>query len=232
MNQMADAVRLWNKADTILLRGALLVDPAANINEKQDVFIRNGKIEGLAPEIKRDADLVVDLSGMICAPGFSDMHVHFREPGGEDAETIYSGSLAAARGGFTRVACMPNTTPALESRGLIEFIISQAKAAGYCRVYPVAAATKDRSGEQITELRELQEAGAIAVSDDGSPVSDALVMRRLLEYAKTWDILVITHAEELSLSSGGLMNEGFWSTKLGLRGIPAASESIAVARDL
>ncbi len=232
MSQMAEALRYWDKAETILLRGATVIDPAASVNEKQDLFIRKGKIEGLSPEIKRDADLVVDLSGMICAPGFSDMHVHFREPGGEDAETIRTGSQAASIGGFTRVACMPNTTPALDSRGLVEFVISQGKAAGYCRVYPIAAATKGRQGEQVSELRELQLAGAVAVSDDGSPVASSLVMRRLLEYAKTWDLLVISHAEELTLSKDGLMNEGYWSTKLGLRGIPAASESIAVARDL
>jgi dihydroorotase len=232
MSQIEKVLAGWEKAETILLKGALLVDPAAGIEEKQDVFIRKGKIEGLSPEITREADLVIDLSGMICAPGFSDMHVHFREPGGEDAETIASGSLAAARGGFTRVACMPNTTPALDSRGLIEFVISQGRAAGFCRVYPVAAATKQRSGAELTELRELQQAGAIAFSDDGSPVGDALVMRRLLEYAKTWDLLVISHAEEPSLVKDGLMNEGYWSTLLGLRGIPAAAESIAIARDI
>jgi dihydroorotase len=232
MNQTTEGRRNWEQAETILLRGARVVDPAADLEEKRDIFLRRGRIEGIAPAITREADLLVDLEGLVCAPGFGDLHVHLREPGGEDAETIASGSHAAAVGGFTRVACMPNTEPAIDSRGLVEFVIRRAREAGHCRVHPVAAATKGRAGEQLTEMRELQAAGAVAVSDDGSPVKNPLVMRRLMEYARTWDLLVITHAEEGALSDGGVMNEGYWSTVLGLPGVPAAAEAIAIDRDV
>ncbi len=232
MNQGADGKRLWGQAQTILLQGAHLVDPARTVDEPCDIFLRGGVVEGLAPRITREADLTVDLKGLVCAPGFSDLHVHFREPGGEDAETIATGSRAAARGGFTRVACMPNTDPPIDTRGQVEFVLQRAAETGLCRVAPIAAATRGRRGEELTDLRELQSAGAIGVSDDGNPVASALIMRRLLEYARTWDILVVTHAEDPSLSAGGVMNEGYWSTVLGLRGNPAASEAIAIARDI
>ncbi len=232
---MADtnqATGLWKAAETILLRGATVVDPAAGLEAKQDIFIRRGKIEGLSPSIGRDADLVVDLDGLVCSPGFGDLHVHFREPGGEESETIASGSKAAAVGGFTRVACMPNTKPAIDTRGQVEYVIRRGEGAGHCRVFPVAAATKERQGEILAEMREMQLAGAVAVSDDGSPVGNPQVMRRLLEYAGTWDLLVITHAEDPHLSGNGVMNEGYWSTALGVPGIPTASEGIAIARDV
>jgi dihydroorotase len=160
------------------------------------------------------------------------MHVHLREPGDEDAETIESGTEAAARGGFTRIACMPNTNPPLDNRGLVEFVSRRASAVGRARVYPIAAATKGRKGEELTEMRELRDAGVLGVSDDGLPVSDSRMMRRLLEYAETWGLLVVSHAEDLSLSAGGIMHEGYWSTVLGLEGIPSAAEAVAVARDL
>lgn len=232
MNQNGEPLDSWEKAETILLRGGLLVDPASSIEDRQDIFLRRGRVEGVAPNIAREADLVVELDGLVCAPGFSDMHVHLREPGDEDAETIETGTRAAAVGGFTRLACMPNTLPPIDNQGLVEFLIRRAGKCGHCRVHPVAAATKGREGKQLTEMRELQRAGAVAVSDDGSPVVNALVMRRVLEYARTWDMLVITHAEEPTLSHEGTMHEGFWSTVLGLRGIPAAAEGIAIARDV
>ena len=224
--------RSWEKAETILLKGGTVIDPASGIATESDLFLRSGHVEGISASISREADLIVDLTGLVVSPGFGDLHVHLREPGGEDAETIETGTLAAARGGFTRVACMPNTDPPIDNRGQIEFILRQARASGHCRVHPVAAATVGRQGEQLTDIRELQEAGAVAVSDDGSPIEDAHVMRRLLEYARTWGMLVITHAEEPSLSKAGVMNEGYWSTALGLRGIPAAAEGIAIARDI
>lgn len=224
--------RNWERAETILLKGGTVIDPESGIAGESDLFLRRGRIEGISPSISREADLVVALSGLIVAPGFGDLHVHLREPGGEDAETIATGTRAAARGGFTRVACMPNTDPPIDNRGQVEFVLRQALAAGHCRVHPVAAATIGRRGEQLTDIRELQAAGAIAVSDDGSPVADARVMRRLLEYAHTWGMLVITHAEEPSLVQDGVMNEGYWSTALGLRGIPTAAEGIAIARDI
>jgi dihydroorotase len=232
MHPASDPRRTWQRAETILLRGGHLVDPAQSVDEPRDIFLRRGVVEGQAPGITREADLVVDLTGLVCAPGFGDLHVHFREPGNEDAETIATGSHAAAIGGFTRVACMPNTQPPIDTRGQVEFVIQRAAEAGHCRVYPVAAATRGRAGHELADLRELGLAGAIAVSDDGSPVANARVMRRLLEYARTWDMLVITHAEDPDLSAEGVMNEGYWSTALGLRGNPAASEAIAIARDI
>ncbi|MBP7669113.1 MAG: dihydroorotase [Candidatus Eisenbacteria bacterium] len=232
MNQNIPIERLWAGAETILLSGGHLVDPAGGIDENRDLFLRRGRIEAIAPRIEREADLRVDLGGRAIAPGFGDPHVHLREPGDEDAETIESGSRAAAAGGFTRVACMPNTRPALDNRGQIEYVLRQAKAAGLARVFPVAAATRGRGGKELTEMWELKAAGAVAVSDDGSPVEDSRVMRRVLEYARTWDMPVITHAEDRALSAGGVMNEGYWSTVLGLPGVPSAAEGIAVARDI
>lgn len=232
MTTSAEALRWWPAAETILLRGGQLIDPASEIDEPQDIFLRRGRIEAVAAKITREADLRVELGGLCVAPGFGDIHVHLREPGAEDAETIESGTAAAARGGFTRVACMPNTSPALDTRGLVEFVIRRAQAIGQAEVYPVAAATKQRAGAELTEMHELRDAGALAVSDDGSPVADARVMRRLLEYAATWNLLVISHAEDLSLSAGGVMHEGYWSTVLGLEGIPSAAEAVAIARDL
>ena len=232
MTTTHEAKRYWDAAETVLLRGGHLIDPASDLDERRDLFLRRGRIEAIAPEIAREADLTVDLNGMVCAPGFGDLHVHLREPGGEDAETIESGTRAGAIGGFTRLGAMPNTNPPIDGRGLVEFLIRRAAEAGHARVFPVAAATKGRDGCELTEMRELQTAGAVAVSDDGSPVAHPQVMRRVLEYARTWDLLVITHAEELDLSRGGVMNEGYWSTVLGLRGIPAAAEDIAIARDV
>ncbi len=232
MATTAENRRMWDAADRILLRGATVIDPAAGIEERQDIFIRRGKIEGLAPRITREADLTVDVGGWVCAPGFGDLHVHFREPGGEESETIETGSRAAAAGGFTRVACMPNTTPPIDTRADVEFVIRRAQAAGHCRVFPVGAGTQGRRGEILAEMREMQLAGAVAVSDDGSPVASAQVMRRLLEYAGTWDLPVISHSEDPHLSAGAVMNEGYWSTVLGLPGNPAASEGIAIARDV
>lgn len=227
-----EAKVLWERAETILLRGGRVVDPAGGFDGPGAAFLRHGKIELVAPEIHREADLTVELAGLVLSPGLGDLHVHLREPGQEDAETIESGTRAAARGGFTRVACMPNTDPPLDSRGVVEFVQRQARAAGHARVFSVAAATRGRAGAELTDMHELKEAGVLAVSDDGSPVADARVMRRVLEYARTWGLLVITHAEEPALSKGGLMHEGYWSTVLGLRGIPAAAEGIAVERDV
>jgi dihydroorotase len=227
-----EAKVLWEKAETILLRGGQLVDPQAGLDGPHDAFLRGGRVELVAPHIHREADLVVELKGRVLAPGFGDLHVHLREPGNEDAETIETGCRAAAVGGFTRVACMPNTDPPLDTRGMIEFVQRRARAAGDARVFPVAAATRARAGAELTDMHELRDAGVLAVSDDGSPIANSRVMRRVLEYARTWNLLVITHAEDPGLSAGGLMHEGYWSTILGMRGIPDAAEGIAVARDV
>jgi dihydroorotase len=231
MNHTVTTERMWERAETILLSGGRLIDPAGGIDEPRDLFIRRGKLEAAAAGITREADLTLDLAGKVVAPGFGDLHVHLREPGDEDAETIASGCRAAAAGGFTRIACMPNTRPPLDNRGQIEYVLRQA-AAAQARVFPVAAATRARAGRELTEMRELQAAGAVAVSDDGSPIEDSRMMRRVLEYAHTWNLPVITHAEDRALAAGGVMNEGYWSTVLGLPGAPAAAEGIAVARDI
>ncbi len=224
--------QLWQTAETILLRGGHLVDPAAGLDGPHDLFIRRGRLEAIAPQITREADLVLTLSDLVVAPGFGDMHVHLREPGQEDAETIASGCRAAAAGGFTRAACMPNTTPPLDNGGLIEFVVRRAAQVDLARVFPVGAATRGRAGRELTEMQELRTAGAIAVSDDGNPIESSRVMRRVLEYARTWDLPVITHAEDRDLAQDGIMHEGYWSTVLGLRGVPAAAEGIAIARDI
>jgi len=232
MNAEVPVERLWERAETILMKGGRLIDPAAGLDEERDLFLRRGRLELIAPAITREADLTCDLTGRVVAPGFGDLHVHLREPGDEDAETIASGCRAAAAGGFTRVACMANTRPPLDSRGQIEFVLRQAAASGQARVFPVAAATRARAGRELAEMHELQEAGALAVSDDGNPIEDSRVMRRVLEYARTWGLLVITHAEDRGLAAGGVMHEGYWSSVLGLPGVPAAAEGIAVARDI
>ncbi len=232
MTDGPDARKLWQAAETILLRGGRICDPASGYDRPGDVFLRRGRIEAVAERITREADLEIDTTGLVLAPGLGDMHVHLREPGYEDAETIATGTRAAAAGGFTRVACMPNTDPPIDSRGMVEFVLARAAEAGHCRVFPIAAATKGRRGRELTEMFDLRSAGAIGVSDDGDPVRDSLMMRRVLEYASTAGLLPISHAEDTDLSRGGVMNEGFWSTKLGLAGIPAAAESIAVARDI
>jgi dihydroorotase len=173
-----------------------------------------------------------DGRGFHLAPGFVDIHVHLREPGFEYKETIATGSRAAAAGGFTSIACMPNTDPAIDERSVVEFILKQARFAGRARVYPIAAATRGRRGEELTEYFELVAAGAVAVSDDGAPVANADMVRRVLEYAGAVGIPLIEHCEDMSASGQGVMNEGFYSTKLGLKGIPSYSEELCLARDI
>jgi dihydroorotase len=174
----------------------------------------------------------VDLKGLVVCPGFVDMHVHLREPGGEESETIRSGTLAAAAGGFTAVAAMPNTTPVNDNPSVTEAILREASHSGAVPVYPVAAITRGSHGKELTEFGLLREAGAVAISDDGHCVGSPEVMRRALEYASMHELLLIDHAEDGQLAPGGVMNEGPVSTRLGLRGIPAAREDLAVARDI
>jgi dihydroorotase len=228
-NELAD---LWNSADGILLRNLKVVDPEGERRGICDMWIRKGMLEAMAPSLPDDGGLSVDLDGATVMPGLFDMHVHFREPGAEEAETIATGALAAARGGFTGVACMPNTPIRIDTRAVIDLV--QARAAEACgtRIYPVAALTRNLEGKELTEMAELAEAGAVAVSDDGLPVSDSEVCRRAMEYARMCDLPVLAHSEDLSLRGKGVMHEGYWSTALGLRGIPAACEEIGVARDI
>jgi len=220
----------------ILIRGGLVVDPVQALNEPRDVLIEDGRILDLVlpggGENYASGAEVIEAAGLIVTPGLIDMHVHLREPGHEYKETIASGCAAAAAGGFTAVAAMPNTSPVNDNRSVTEFILSQARLAGTARVYPVAAMTMGQKGEELCEYGELAEAGAAALSDDGRPVVNSRVMRFVLEYSKAFNLTVISHAEDVHLSEGGSMNEGVWSMRLGLSGIPAASESTAVYRDI
>jgi dihydroorotase len=217
-----------------LLKNGRLIDPAAQRDEEVDIQITDGTIVAIGKGLKASAAQVVDLKGKIIAPGFIDMHVHLREPGFEYKETVLSGVSAAAAGGFTAVACMPNTSPAIDDESVVRMIQSKARIAlnGLVDVYPVGAVTKDRKGERMAPLAELSAAGVVAFTDDGDPVHDAEMMRRALEYAAMFDRVVIQHAQDMPMTRGGVMNEGFVSTSLGLPGMPPAAEDIVVSRDI
>lgn len=216
----------------ILLENGRLVDPANGVDRIGDLLIIDGICRtpppqgSLPPETER-----IDLTGLWLLPGLIDMHVHLREPGEEYKETIASGTAAAAAGGFTAVACMPNTKPVLDSESSISLVVERAKGAS-ARVYPVGAISRESHGENLAEFGEMQRAGAVAFTDDGRPVTNSQMMRRALEYASNFAMPIISHCEELSLSSHGAMNEGATSTRLGLGAIPAAAETIMVYRDL
>ena len=217
----------------LLLKGARVIDPSQKIDARMDILIEEGKIAGCSSNIKASQDVrVIDLTGMIVAPGLIDMHVHLREPGLEYKETIASGSAAAVAGGFTSIACMPNTEPVNDNRSITEFIRRKAAEANLANVYPIGAISIGSEGRQLTEFWDLKEAGILALSDDGKPVMDAALMRRALEYASSLDLPVIQHCEDKNLSAGGLMNEGYYATILGLPGIPAIAEDVMVARDI
>jgi len=217
---------------TILIKGGQVVDPG-RVNGPADVLIENGKVTAVGQKLKAPADAtVVDAAGRVVMPGFIDLHVHFREPGFEYKETIQSGTAAAVAGGFTSVCCMPNTSPVNDNQSITEFILEKARAAGNANVFPVGAITKGSEGKELAEIGDLRRAGCVAISDDGLPVMNSLVMRRAMEYAIAFDVPVVDHCEDLHLSEGGCMNEGFVSTQLGLPGVPAAAEDVMVARNL
>ncbi len=217
----------------LLLRGGLVVDPAQQLEERRDVLVTDGRIAGVAaPEsIPTEGHELYDCRELVVCPGFIDLHVHLREPGQEYKETIASGGQAAAAGGFTAVVCMPNTQPVNDNATVTRFILERAAQARQVRVYPVAAVSQGSQGKMLAEYGELKEAGAVALSDDGRPVANSQLMRRALEYARTFDLPVISHAEDLDLAGSGVMHEGLVSVQLGLRGIPAAAETVAVFRD-
>jgi dihydroorotase len=219
-----------------LLKGARLVDPASGIDGIRDILIDGDRIAAVGidlPASETEAVAIVDLGpGVVVCPGFVDMHVHLREPGYEHKETVASGVAAAVAGGFTAVACMPNTSPVNDSASVTRFILKQADLAGLARVYPIGAVTLGSKGEQLAEIADLREAGCVAISDDGRPVTTALIMRRALEYAGMFGMPVIDHCEDKSLAGEGVATESFLTSQLGLRGIPAAAEDIMVDRDI
>jgi dihydroorotase len=224
----------------LLLTGARIIDPAQNIDSRMDIFLEDGKIAkmgtNLSKSIKsKDSDKItkiIDLAGMILVPGLIDMHTHLREPGLEYKETIASGAAAAVAGGFTSIACMPNTNPINDNRSITEFIRRKAGEAALANVYPIGAISNGSAGSQLTEFWDLKEAGIVALSDDGKPVMDAALMRRALEYAYSLGLPVISHCEDTNLSGNGLINEGYYSTILGLRGTPGIAEEAMIARDI
>jgi dihydroorotase len=218
----------------LLLQGGRVIDPATGRDENMDILLLDGRIEKLGKTIVSTAVQTIDLHGKIIAPGFIDMHVHLREPGFEHKETILTGCTAAAAGGFTAVCCMPNTNPPIDDASVVRFIQNKARVAlnGLVDVYPVAAVTHGRKGEHLAPLAELAEAGVVAFTDDGDPVYDAELMRRALEYAAMFKRPIIQHAQDLPMTKGGVMNEGFASTELGLAGMPSIAEDMMVARDI
>lgn len=216
----------------LLIKNGRVVDPSSGTDETLDILIEKGKIVEVSSKIDSDAPRIIDASRLVVAPGFIDMHVHLREPGYEDKETIASGSMAAAKGGFTSICCMPNTNPVNDSRGVTEYILSEAKKTAVVNVFPIAAITKGLKGEELVDMADLIGAGAVAFSDDGRPVQNSLIMRRALEYSQFLNALIIDHCEDKSLSEEGVMHEGYYSYLLGLKGIPASAEEIIVNRDL
>ncbi|MEW6249335.1 MAG: dihydroorotase [Planctomycetota bacterium] len=217
---------------TILIRGGRVIDPAQQIDDTTDVLVRDGQIAGLGRNLGGRTDETVQAAGLIVAPGLIDMHVHLREPGYEETETIETGTAAAAAGGFTAVACMPNTNPALDNDSAIEFVLRQAARTGHVRVYPVGALTAGRQGKELAEIGLMVRAGAVAFSDDGEGIADASVCLRAMRYTSMFDRLFIQHCEDPTLSCGGVMNVGPTATRLGLPGIPAISEIAMVQRDI
>ena len=217
----------------LLIKGGRVIDPASKLDRTADVLLVEGKVAEVGARVAApEGAEVLDAKGCVVAPGFVDLHVHLREPGREDVETIATGARAAAAGGFTSVCAMPNTDPVTDNQAAVGFIVSQARRAGTARVYPIGAVSLGQKGEQLAEFGELVGAGAVAVSDDGRPVATAHLMRTALEYALTFGIPVIDHCEDVSLSAGGAMHEGLVATRLGLKGIPRSAEDVIVARDL
>ena len=219
----------------LLIQNGRVLDPASKTDAAMDVLLDGEVIKEIASPGKfsslRDAQ-VLDASGLIVTPGFIDMHVHLREPGQESSETIETGTKSAARGGFTAVCCMPNTKPVHDNASITRFILDKARAVGSTRVWPIGAASVESKGEAIAEIAAMKEAGIVAVSDDGKPIATAKLARQVMDYCASLGLPVIEHSEDVSLAAGAVMREGVTSTRLGLRGMPAAAESVCVARDV
>ena len=219
----------------LLIKNGRVLDPASKTDAMLDVLVDEEKIKEVAPAGKivtpQNAE-VFDASGLIVAPGFIDLHAHLREPGQESSETIETGTRTAARGGFTAVCCMPNTKPVNDNASVTRFILDRAKAGASVRVWPIGAASVESKGEAIAEIASMKQAGIVAVSDDGKPIATARLARQVMDYCRSLGLPVIEHAEDVSLAAGAVMREGVTSTRLGLRGMPAAAESVCVARDV
>src|SRR6266852_4205498 len=219
----------------LLIKNGRVIDPQSKTDATLDILIDGETIAEVAPagKIARGGKAeIFDAQGLIVAPGFIDMHVHLREPGQENSETIETGTLAAARGGFTAVCCMPNTKPVNDNAAITRFIVDRAKAHGHVRVWPIGAASVGSKGEAIADIGAMRDSGIVAVSDDGKPIASAKLARQVMEYCRSLDLPVIEHAEDVSLAAGAVMREGIASTRLGLPGMPAAAESVCVARDV
>lgn len=217
--------------DILRIINGRVIDPAQNVDRIVDLWVRGGQIAGFGAQ-PYEPTRTIDATGMIVCPGLIDMHVHLREPGREEDETIATGTAAALAGGFTSVACMPNTEPALDNQAAAEFVYLQARRAGNANVYPIGAITKGRQGAELAEMGGLVQGGAVAFTDDDSPIVSAEIMRRALEYSRMFDKPILSHCEDLDLTRGGVMHEGFESMRLGLRGMPAAAEEVMVHRDI
>ena len=217
----------------LLIKGGRLIDPSQGIDGIADLLVEDGVVSGIAQHIDAPEHAeVMDAAGMIVSPGFIDVHCHLREPGFEDKETIATGTLAAARGGFTTVCAMPNTNPTMDTASTLEYVLRKARDEAVVRVLPIGCVTKQSKGKELAEMGELTEAGAIGFSDDGNPVADSNIMRQALSYSSAMGLPIINHCEEPELFHGGSMNEGWISNRLGVKGIPSSAEDIMVARDI
>ena len=218
----------------LLIKGGRVIDPSRSLDTVGDVLIADGKVVSAGPEVsaRKKGQEILDARGLVVAPGFVDMHVHLREPGHEEAETIATGARAALVGGFTSVACMANTDPVNDDRSVTEFIVAQSRRAGLANVFPIAAVTMGLQGKRLTNVGELREAGAVALSDDGKPVVNSELMRRAMSYARTFGMTVIEHCQDPWLSEGASINEGETSTLTGIKGMPNAAESVMSYRDI
>ncbi len=212
----------------ILIKGGMVIDPAANFEGVADVLVADGKILEVKPDIKTSDAKVIEAKGKIVVPGLIDIHTHLREPGHEEEETIESGTKAAAHGGITTIFCMPNTHPPLDNAPAVEFVLMKAQKEGHVNVFPIGCITKNSAGEELAEIGVLKKAGVVAVSDDGMPVMNSQVMRRALQYTKMFGLPVIAHCEDKNLTKGGAMNDSHTSMVLGLRGIPRQAEEIMI----
>lgn len=219
----------------ILIKNGHVIDPSQGIDGVFDILIEDQKIKGVMNPSElgvTNPNKIIDAKGLYVIPGLIDMHTHLREPGFEHKETIKTGTMAGLRGGFTSVCTMPNTEPVNDNAGITEFILEKAKSEGVCSVFPIGAITKGQKGQELSEMDMMRSAGCVSFSDDGNPVTNSMLMRRALEYVKAFDVPIISHSEDLSLSEGGVMNEGLLAQILGLKGIPKAAEETIIFRDI